>query len=93
MKLLTKTTLSLRPKNDFSRVRAFSWFPAELQSLLIWWLKFSLSAIWTPRSLTADGVDLIFSFPILSSILSHVCQEELLETCQDLQLFCYYEAN
>ena len=68
MKLLTKTALSLRPKNDFSRVRALSWFPADLQSLLIWWLKFSLSSIWTPRSLT-DEVDLIFSFPILSSIL------------------------
>ena len=49
MKLLTKTTLSLRSKNDFSHVRAFSWFSAELQSLLVWWLKFGLSLVCAPR--------------------------------------------
>ena len=69
MKVLTRKTLSLRPKNDSIHVKAFSWFPLDLQNLLIWWLKFSLLSIWTLRSLT-DEVDLIFSFPNLTYYVS-----------------------
>ena len=65
---MIKTPLPLRPKNDISRLRASSWFPADLQSLLIWWLKFNSLSIWSPRSLT-DEVDLIFSFLLLISML------------------------
>ena len=65
---MTKTFLSLRPKNDVRDVRAFSWFLADFESLLIRWLKFRLPSIWTPKSLT-DVFDLIFWFSILTSVL------------------------
>ena len=33
-----------------------------------------------------------FNFYVIA-IQSHICQEELLGTCQDLKSFCYCEAN
>ena len=35
-------------------VKAQSWFEADLQMMLIWWLKFSLPSISIPKSLTFD---------------------------------------
>ena len=42
--------------NNFGCVRASSWFPADLQNMLIWLLKFSLPSIGTQRILT-DGIE------------------------------------
>ena len=55
------TFFSSEPKNFLSLVRAFSWFPADLQILTMCKLKFSSASSWTPRNFT-DSFILFLNF-------------------------------
>ena len=66
MKLVTKTSLSLRSKKDL--VNVFDWFQADLQMFLLRLLKLNLSSVWNPKVFTKE-VDFMFAFPIFISVL------------------------
>lgn len=65
MKLVTKTSLSLRSKKDL--VNVFDWFQADLQMFLLCLLKLNLSLVWNPKIFTKE-VDFVFAFPIFISV-------------------------
>lgn len=65
MKLVTKTSLSLRSKKDL--VNVFDWFQADLQMFLLCLLKLNLSLVWNPKIFTKE-VDFMFAFPIFISV-------------------------
>ena len=54
----TRTFLSSNLKRCLSLIKALSWFEADLQILLIFCVKSSLSSIYIPKRLTFD-IDLI----------------------------------
>ena len=46
--------LSWNPNRCFNLVKLLFWFEADLQMLLMWSLKFSLSSVFISKSLTFD---------------------------------------
>ena len=55
-----KIFFSLKPRNFFSLIKAFNWFAADLQVLMICNLKLCLLLIWISTSNSAEDTTFIF---------------------------------
>ena len=57
---------SLKPRNRFSLIKAFNWYTANLQILLICKLKLSLSSIWISCNSTVDTTFMFWLSTVIS---------------------------